>query len=86
MIVRDEAIELGGGFLRDFAEIEECDAECLGDFRDGLFVLSRETPAAFLVEELEDSHQIFVVGYNRVGQDLFRLESRPLVVGGVVDE
>ena len=79
-------IELSWGFLRDLAEIEEGDAERLCNLCDGFFVFSGESCAALFVEELEDAHQILVVRHDRVGQDLFRLESSPLVVGRVVDE
>ena len=77
---------LVGFFLRDLAEIEEGDAEGLGNLRDGFFIFSGESYAALFVEELKDAHQILVVRHNWVGQDLFRLESSPLVVGRVVEE
>ena len=76
---------LVGFFFDDLAEIKEGDAECLCNFRDGFFVFSGKPGAALFVEELEDAHQIFVVRHDRVGQDLFRLEPGPLVVGGVVE-
>ena len=86
MVVRDQTIELGRGFFRDLAEIEEGNAECFCNLCDGFFVFSRESSAAFFVEELEDTHQILVVCHDRVGQNLFRFEPSPLVVGRVVEE
>lgn len=74
------------GVFGDLAEVEEGDAERLGNLCDGFFVFSREPNAAFFVKELKDAHQILVVSYDRVGQNLFRFESSPLVVRRVVDE
>ena len=85
-VVRDQTIELGWVFLRDLAEIEKGDAECLCNLRDGFFVFSGESCSALFIEELEDAHQILVIRHDRIGQDLFRLESSPLVVGGVMEE
>ena len=85
--VRHQQVELGRRFFRrDFAEIEERDSQRFCDFCNGFFVLSRKAEPALLVEELEDTHQVFVVRHDRIGQDLFGLESRAFVVGGVVDE
>lgn len=48
-VVRDQEIELGRGFFGDLAEVEEGDAERLGNLCDGFFVFSREPNAAFLL-------------------------------------
>ena len=73
-------------FRRDFLEIEEGDSERFRDFCDGFFVLSRKAEPALLVEQLKHTHKVFVVGNDRIGQDLLGLESRALVVGGIVEE
>ena len=42
--------------------------------------------SALFIEELEDAHQIFIVGDDRVGQDLFRLEAGAFIVGRIVKQ
>ncbi len=85
--VRHEQVEFGRGFLRrDFLEIEEGNAQRFGDFCNGFFVLSRKAEPALLVEQLKDTHKVFIVGNDRIGQDLLGLESRAFVVGGIVVE
>ena len=75
-----------GVFFDDLSEVEEGDSQRLGNLGDGFFVLSGEPTPALFVEELEDAHQVFVVGDDRVGQDLFRLEAGAFVVGRVVEQ
>src|SRR6185295_9216475 len=50
--VCDQKIKLGRGFFSDLAQIEEGNAECLRNFRDGFFIFPCEASAAFLVEQL----------------------------------
>jgi len=85
-VARNQKVEFGWILFCNLFEIEKSDAECFRDFRDGFFILSCESCAAFFVEELKNSHQVFVVGNNRVGQHLFRLESCPFVVRTIMKE
>ena len=76
-----------GGFLRrDLLEIEEGNAQRLGDLGDRSFVLPCETESAFLVEELQHAHEVLIFRDDRIRQDLLGLESGALVVGGIVGE
>ena len=85
--VGHEQVELGRGFLRgDLLEIEEGNAQRLGDLGDRLLVLPCETESAFLVEELQHAHKVLIVGDDRIRQDLLGLESRALVVGSIMIE
>ena len=85
-VVCDQKIEFGRILFRVFRRLKKAMPSALAiSATDSSSFRVKRLPA-FLVEELEDSHQIFIVGDDRIGQDLFCLESGPFIVGCVVEQ
>ena len=69
-----------------FRRLKKAIPERFGDLVDGFFVLSGKPTPALFIEKLEDPHQVFVVGDDRIGQDLFGPEAGAFIVGCVVEQ
>lgn len=84
--IADQKVKLGRSFLGYLSKVEERNPKRFCNFINRLFIFSSKATPAFLVEKLEHSHQILVVGDDRVCENLFGLESGPFIVRRVMNQ
>ena len=84
--VGHEQVELGQAFFLDvFRRLKKAMPSALAISATDSSSFRVKRLSAFLVQQLQHAHKIFIVGDDRIGQDLLGLESRALVVGSIME-